>query len=77
MKCTKCGGDSINNSRICSYCLGKWTDMRSTVFNELEKKYGILTQVNHEIYKKEMKRLENIWRKDKDKFTVELEKINQ
>lgn len=71
-KCIRCGDENGNGRRICYSCLGKWTDMRSAVFNELEKKHGKLTQLNHEIYKKEMKRLENIWRKDKDKFAVEL-----
>jgi len=49
--------------------------MRTEVFNKLQEKYGSLSPKNHEIFKKQMKRLENIWRKDKDKFVVELGKI--
>lgn len=75
-KCIRCGNDNYNGRRICSSCLGKWTDMRSAIFDELQKKYGKLSPTNHPTFIKETKRLEKIWRKDKDAFAVELGKIN-
>jgi len=49
--------------------------MRTEVFNKLQEKYGKFSPQNQEIFKKQMKRLENIWKKDKDKFVFELEKL--
>jgi hypothetical protein len=51
--------------------------MRNRVFTALQEKHGQLTQVNHPVFKKEMKRLENIWRKDKVRFETEMEKFKQ
>ena len=74
-KCIRCG-DENSRGKICYSCMSKWTDMRSEVFNALEKKHGKLSPANHPIFIKETKRLEKIWRKDKDKFDIELNNIN-
>jgi hypothetical protein len=50
----------------------EWTNMRSLAWNSIEAKIGKLNPLNHETYKKEMKRLENIWKKDKEKFKKEI-----
>lgn len=63
-------------SKICSSCMGKWTNMRSSVFDALTKKHGEMSATNHPLFRSEMKRLEKVWRKDKEKFETELEKIN-
>ncbi len=75
MKCIRCGDDHLNK-RICSSCMKKWTDMRSAIYTQLVIKYGVLTPTNHEAFKKEMKRLEKIWKKDLQKFDIELIKLN-
>ena len=75
MKCRKCNNDVIGNGRICSTCLNEWTNMRALAFTTLTNVHGPMTQSNHPIFKKEMKRLENIWRKDTEKFQCEIEKL--
>ena len=65
----------ITAGRICSTCLSNWSDMRSEIFNALQEKHGKLSPENHQIFIKITKRLESIWRKDKEKFKIELEKI--
>ena len=41
----------------------------------LESKYGKMNPENHPTFIKEMKRLEKIWKRDKDLFQLELDKI--
>jgi hypothetical protein len=55
--------------------MGKWLDMRSLIFETLQWKYGLLSPQNHPIFIKETKRLEAIWRKDKSKFEIEINKL--
>jgi len=43
-------------------------------WDDIKKEYGELSQENLKIRQKETKRLENIWRKDKDKFLEEIKK---
>jgi Zn-finger nucleic acid-binding protein len=74
MKCTKCGGESIS-SKICPTCMKSWTDMREAVFLKLQEKYGRMTPSNHETFKHHIKRMEKFWRKDKDQFKIQLEKL--
>lgn len=73
-RCKTCGGDAITG-RICPRCLDEWTAMRSEVHSALQVKLGKLSPQNHEEYKKQMKRLEKIWKKDKEKYKDELRKI--
>lgn len=75
-KCIRCGDDTLSSLKICSSCLCKWTDMRTIVLNTLESKYGKLSPINHQLFIKETKRLEKIWRKDNLQFTIEIEKLN-
>lgn len=49
--------------------------MRTQVFTVLEGKYGKLSPTNHQMFIKETKRLESIWRKDKQRFALELNKL--
>jgi len=49
--------------------------MRALTFNTLVLIHGNMTHSNHHIFKKEMKRLENIWRKDKDDFKAALKEL--
>jgi len=77
MKCIRCGSETVGSMKICYSCLGKWSEMRETIFNILTKKYGKLSKDNHSIFVKETKRLEKIWRKDKRKFLDEINKIKQ
>lgn len=46
--------------------------MRKTAFYFLEGKYGKMNAENHAIFKKEIRRLEKIWRKDPSKFETEI-----
>lgn len=74
-KCTKCGDDTLTSSRICPSCLSNWSEMRTIIFNALQNKYGKLNPSNHKLFIKETKRLERIWRKDKEKFTNEIDSL--
>ena len=74
-KCRKCGEEARVNSRICNKCLDDWSNMRIEIFNKLQEKYGKMNQTNHPTFIKETKRLERIWRKDKQKFVTELESL--
>lgn len=74
--CIRCNEKNIfDNRRICQGCLKEWTDMRVSASDYVQSKVGVLSPENHETYKKEMKRLEKIWKKDKEKFKQEISKI--
>ncbi len=74
--CIRCKEKNIfDNGRICSGCMKEWTTMRTTAFDVLESKYGKMNPENHPTFIKEMKRLEKIWKRDKDLFQLELGKI--
>jgi hypothetical protein len=74
--CIRCKEKNIfDNRRICLGCMKEWTTMRTTAFDTLESKYGKMNPENHPIFIKEMKRLEKIWKMDKDLFQLELDKI--
>lgn len=66
MKCIRCGLEQ--NKKICSSCFTKWSEMRTQAMDFLTNKYGQMTAQNHSIFKTEIKRLENIWRKDPNLF---------
>jgi len=68
MKCIRCGRDTCGNKTICSRCLQDWSAMRKLIWDYHEKKYGKLSNDNLKIHQKDTKKLERIWRKDKDKF---------
>ena len=73
--CRTCHNETLSGRRICPSCLSKWSDMRTLIFNTLTDVYGKMTQSNHPTFIKETKRLERIWRKDKEKFEIEINKI--
>jgi hypothetical protein len=52
--------------------MDEWTDMRAAIFTTLQDKHGKLSPTNHKMFIKETKRLEAIWRKDREKFAMEL-----
>lgn len=68
MSCRRCGGDTYGSQSICSRCLSDWSAMRKLIWDYHEKIYGKLTNENLKIRQKDTKRLEKIWRKDKEKF---------
>lgn len=68
MKCIRCGNDVGTARRICQSCMGNWLEMRKTAYDFLVSKHGEMTAENHPIFKKEMPRLERIWRKDRNAF---------
>lgn len=50
-----------------------WRTMRNEVFEVCEQMYGKLSKETNEKYKNTIKRLESIWRKDKELYSHELE----
>ena len=52
--------------------LDDWTEIREKAFAEITRVHGKLTFTNHAIFKKDMKRFEKLWRKDKILFEEEL-----
>lgn len=68
MKCIKCGRETYAGQRICSKCLLDWQTMRKQIWDYHDKKYGKLSTDNLKKRQKETKKLEKIWREDKDKF---------
>jgi hypothetical protein len=75
-KCIRCGEESLRGTKICPSCISKWSDMRVSIFNTLQNKYGKLSKDNQTIFIKITKRLESIWRMDKIKFQHELDKLS-
>ena len=75
MKCIRCWQDTLTSAKICPSCISDWSDMRTSIFNVLQEKHGKLSPINHQMFIKETKRLESIWRKDKQKFATELTKL--
>jgi hypothetical protein len=47
-------------------------DWREKAFAEITRVHGKLTFTNHAIFKKDMKRFEKLWRKDRTLFEEEL-----
>ena len=76
MSCKRCGGDTYGSQTICSRCLSDWSAMRKLIWVYTEKKYGKLSADNLKIRQKETKKLEAIWRKDKDKFQEIIKEVN-
>lgn len=76
MKCIRCGGEAFSGHKICCWCMDDWKEMRTRIFNALQDKYGMLSLITQGVFKRETKRLENLWRKDRDRFEVEIGKIN-
>ena len=74
MKCIICGtAIYVNNRKICLSCMDDWKNMKSECYDLLELKLGKFSFQNQVQFKKEMKRLENLWRKDKGKYLTEIE----
>lgn len=61
---------------VCNTCLDSWVEMRETIFNKLQEKYGKLSPSNYQTFIKETKRLEKIWRGNEEKFLEEINKIS-
>ena len=74
-KCIRCGDDVFGTGKICSDCLNKYTEMGTRIFDKLQEKHEKLCADNLKLFQKERKRLERIWRKDKIKFEIELDKL--
>ena len=68
MACIRCGGDTFGNQKICSKCLMDWSAMRKVIWDYHSKKHGKISKENLAFRQKDTKRLEKIWRKDKNKF---------
>lgn len=68
MKCRTCGRDTVGSMNFCYKCLNDWSTMRKQSWVFIEKKLGKLSSENLKSYQKEMKKLEKVWRKDKNKF---------
>ena len=57
--------------------MDNWGEMRDIVFSTLQSIHGKMNPSNHKLFIKETKRLEKIWRKDKDKFNTEIKKLTE
>lgn len=66
--CKYCGYSTVGRSRVCNACLNEWSDMRRSIWNFCIKKYGNLNQETHNSFKKEMKRFEKVWKKNRSEF---------
>ena len=69
--CKTCWKEIYPGERICHSCLKEWTDMRTIAHKAAQKKYGKMNGENLKDIQKEMRRLEKLWRKDKQKFELE------
>lgn len=74
-KCIRCNDDTGSNAKICRRCLDKWVEMKTLVFDKLQAKHGELSFNNHKLFIKESKRLESIWRQDKQNFAEEIDRL--
>lgn len=77
MKCIRCGVETPINAKICVQCLNKWGEMRAVIYDTLYEKYGRINQQNHDVFKNETKRLERIWRRDKEMFEIEIKSLKK
>ena len=75
MKCIRCHYEQ--DSTICHRCMSSWLDMRVIAYDTLTNKYGTFSQDNDKIFKKEMKRLDNVWRQNKKQFVTEIDNLNK
>ncbi len=70
-KCRTCGREAYYR-RICSDCLREWSAMRTRAFAYAQDIHGPLTQTNHPQIAKTMRRLDKMWKKNRDKFNKEI-----
>jgi len=75
--CNKCGEELGFIKNICSSCFQLWLNMRKLSFIHLENKYGKLNINNRKKIMKEMRRLDNLWHKNKEEYEVEIKKENK
>lgn len=75
-KCIRCGSESYRD-RICHICMKKWTTMRKEVWEVLQIKYGKICNDNLQTIQKEARRLDKLWRKDTNKYKLEIEKLER
>lgn len=69
-KCIRCNEDipSYEDRKICRSCMNDWKQMRATNYSYCEKTIGKMEGEQFAPFQKEMKRLENIWKRNKEKW---------
>jgi len=72
MSCRTCGRETYGGQRFCSNCLNDWSEMRKMIWDYHTSKYGKISPDNLKIRQSETRRLDKLWRRDKDAFLLEV-----
>jgi hypothetical protein len=72
MNCKKCNHPATVGQALCDECLNSWLIMRDIIKQRLTAQYGEPTRETLSIQQNEMKRLENIWKRDREQFKKEV-----
>lgn len=72
--CNNCQQETAIPHVYCLKCLNNWLIMREIVNKKLLTKYGEVTRQNFPIYNQEIRRLNNLWKRNRDEFEREIAK---
>jgi hypothetical protein len=56
---------------FCAACLGNWLRIRTAIQQRMAAVYGVATRENYSIIEGETKRLNDLWKRDREAFENE------
>ena len=71
-QCKNCNQETAPGQPICDACVNNWSVMRGIIQERLTAQYGPATRENMQSHQREMSRLENTWKRDRDAFKKEI-----
>lgn len=71
-QCKNCNRETAPTQPICDECVNNWSVMRGIIQARLTAQYGPAARENMQAHQREMSRLENTWKRDRDVFKKEI-----
>ncbi len=72
--CKNCQRVTEPGKALCERCINNWLVMRGIIQNRLTSQHGEATRENTPIMQREMNRLDALWKRDRVKFSQEVNK---
>lgn len=70
--CKNCNRETQPGQPICDGCVNNWLVMRGIIQDRLKAQYGPATRETLPSQQREMSRLENTWKRDREQFKKEV-----
>lgn len=71
--CKNCNRETTPAQPICDQCINNWLVMRGIIQQRLTDQYGPATRENLPAQQREISRLENTWKRDREAFKKEIQ----